>query len=192
MTDFITLPRTLGLLAGLVGLLSSAHAVEYKTVALDKSKVNFSYKQMGVTMEGQFKKFSPQLSFDPAKAAQAKASIDIELASVDAGSAEADEEVVGKSWFNVKSFPKANFVSTQVKAAGPHQFDVTGKLTIKGQSRDVAFVLKHTPQGSNGVLSGGFVIHRGDFSIGEGPWAKFDIVANDIQVNFQLTAQPGK
>jgi len=183
---------SLALLVGLWGATQAAQAVEYKAVALDKSKVTFSYKQMGVAMDGQFKKFTPQLSFDPAKPANAKASIEIELASVDAGSSEADDEVVGKAWFNVKSFPKANFVSTQVKAAGPNQFDVTGKLTIKGQSRDVAFVLKHTPQGSNGVLSGGFVIHRGDFSIGEGPWAKFDIVANDIQVNFQLTAQPGK
>ena len=190
MTEINT--RSLTLLATLAFGLPAAHAVEYKNVALDKSKVTFNYKQMGVAMDGQFKKFSPQLSFDPAKAAQAKASIEIELASVDAGSAEADDEVVGKSWFNVKSFPKAMFVSTQVKPAGPNQFDVTGKLTIKGQTRDVAFVLKHTPQGANGVLSGGLVIHRGDFSIGEGPWAKFDVVANDIQINFQLTAQPGK
>jgi polyisoprenoid-binding protein YceI len=184
--------KIFALLATLACTLPAAHAVEYKTVALDKSKVAFNYKQMGVAMDGQFKKFSPQLSFDPAKAANAKASIEIELASVDAGSAEADDEVVGKSWFNVKSFPKATFVSTQVKPAGTNQYDVTGKLTIKGQTRDVAFVLKHTTQGSNGVLSGGFTIKRGDFTIGEGPWAKFDVVANDIQINFQLTAQPGK
>jgi polyisoprenoid-binding protein YceI len=192
MTEFNTLTRALALLASLACTLPAAHAVEYKTVALDKSKVTFNYKQMGVAMDGQFKKFSPQLSFDPAKAVNAKASLEIELASVDAGSAEADDEVVGKSWFNVKSFPKALFVSTQVKPAGTHLYEVAGKLTIKGQTRDVTFVLKHTPQGSNALLSGGFAIKRGDFTIGEGPWAKFDVVANDIQINFQLTAQPGK
>jgi polyisoprenoid-binding protein YceI len=184
--------KALALLAALVCGLPAAHAVEYKTVALDKSKLTFNYKQMGVAMDGQFKKFNPQLSFDPAKTANAKASIEIELASVDAGSAEADDEVVGKSWFNAKLFPKALFVSTQIKPAGANLFEVTGKLTIKGQTRDVTFVLKHTPQGSNGLLSGGFTLKRGDFTIGEGPWAKFDVVANDIQINFQLTAQPGK
>lgn len=192
MTEFNTFTRSIVLAASLGWALPMAHAVEYKSVALDKSKVSFHYKQMGVAMDGQFKKFSPQLSFDPAKAANAKASIEIELASVDAGSAEADDEVVGKSWFNVKSFPKATFVSTGIQPAGPNQFDVTGKLTLKGQTRDVAFVLKHTPQGANGVLSGSLVIRRGDFSIGEGPWAKFDVVANDIQINFQLTALSGK
>lgn len=176
-----------------IALLSPlAQATEYKNVALNQSKITFVYKQMGVAVEGHFQKFSPQVSFDPAKPANAKAAMDIELSSVDAGSAEADDEVVGKSWFNVKNFPKASFVATQIKAAGANQFDVTGKLTIKGQTRDVAFVMRMAPQGANAVLSGGFVIKRGEFSIGEGPWAKFDIVANDIQVNFSLTAQPGK
>ncbi len=183
---------TLALLLGLVGLAHQAQAAEYKTVAIDKSKVTFSYKQMGVSVDGHFNKFVSQMSFDPAKPANAKASIEIELASVDAGSSEADEEVMGKSWFNVKSFPKATFVSTQIKPAGTQQFEVMGKLSIKGQTRDIAFALKHTPQGVNGVFTGGFTLKRGDFTIGEGPWAKFDIVANDIQVNFQLTAQPGK
>jgi len=176
-----------------IGLISPlVQATEYKTVALNQSKITFIYKQMGVAVEGHFQKFSPQVSFDPAKPANAKAAMDIELSSVDAGSAEADDEVVGKSWFNVKSFPKASFVATQIKAAGANQFDVAGKLTIKGQTRDVAFVMRLVPQGANAVLSGGFVIKRGDFAIGEGPWAKFDIVANDIQVNFSLTAQQGK
>jgi len=42
------------------------------------------------------------------------------------------------------------------------------------------------------VFNGGFVIRRAEFSIGEGMWAKFDVVANDIQVNFQLVANAGK
>jgi len=195
MTELNTLLRPLAplaLFAGLTCALPGAQAVEYKTVALDKSKVTFNYKQMGVAMDGQFRKFSVQLNFDPAKAANAKATIEIDLASVEAGSAEADDEVVGKSWFNIKTFPKASFVSTSIKPTGPTQFEVTGKLTLKGQTRDVAFVIQHTPQGSNGLLSGGLVIRRGDFSIGEGPWAKFDVVANDIPIHFQLTAQPGK
>ena len=62
---------------------TTAHAVEYKAVAAEKSQITFHYKQMGVAMEGQFKKFSAQLNFDPAKPAAAHAQIDIDLASVD-------------------------------------------------------------------------------------------------------------
>ena len=186
--------KTLGLAAiGMSVLLdASAGAAEYKAVQLDKSKVTFQYKQMGVAMDGRFKKFNAEVLFDPAKPATAKAQVDIDLTSVDAGSSEADDEVVGKSWFNTKAFPKATFVAHQIKPAGTNQFDVSGVLTIKGKSQDIKFPLKLTAQGNVGVFTGGFVIRRGDFTIGEGIWAKFDVVANDIQVYFQLTANSGK
>ena len=174
------------------GLAMSAGAVEYKTIQPEKSKVTFQYKQMGVAMDGQFKKMAAQLSFDPAKPAAAQALIEIDLASIDAGSSDADDEVVGKAWFNTKAFPKATFVARQIKPTGTNQFEVTGALTIKGKSQDIKFPLKFAAQSSTGVFSGGFVIRRADFAIGEGIWAKFDVVANDIQVNFQLTAVSGK
>ena len=172
--------------------LSSAQAATYQTVVPEKSSITFAYKQMGVAMDGKFKKFNAQLSLDTAKTDKTKGSIDIDLASIDTGSSEADQEVVGKSWFNVKAFPKASFVSKQIKATAANQFEVSGVLTIKGKSQDIKFPLKYAAQGNAGVFSGGFVMRRGDFAIGEGIWAKFDVVANDIQVNFQLTANPGK
>lgn len=33
--------------------------------------------------------------------------------------------------------------------------------------------------------AGQFTIRRGDFAIGEGAWAAFDIVANDVTVRFR-------
>jgi polyisoprenoid-binding protein YceI len=176
----------------LAASLTPVGAVEYKAIQAEKSKVTFQYKQMGVAMDGQFKKFAAQLNFDPAKPAVAQAQIEIDLASVDAGSSDADDEVVGKGWFNVKAFPKATFVAKQIKATGANQFEAVGVLTIKGKSQDIKFPLKLAAQGNTGVFSGGFVMRRADFSIGEGMWAKFDVVANDIQVNFQLTATSGK
>lgn len=173
-------------------LAMSAGAVEYKAIQPDKSKVTFQYKQMGVGMDGRFKKFTAQLNFDPAKPANAQAQLEIDLASVDAGSSEADDEVVGKTWFNVKAFPKASFVARQIRSTGSNQFEVSGVLTLKGKSQDIKFPLQYVAQGNSGVFSGGFVMQRADFAIGEGTWAKFDVVANDIQVQFQLTAIPGK
>lgn len=173
-------------------LAFNAYAVEYKTIDAAKSNVAFSYKQMGVGMDGKFKKFSSQLSFDPAKLANAKATIEIDLASIDTGSSEADQEVTGKSWFNTNTFPKAVFVSSQIKQTAPNQFEVAGKLTIKGQTKDISFPLKQTSQGNVGVFNGSFVMRRADFNIGEGMWAKFDTVANEVQVNFQITALASK
>ena len=166
----------------------AAQAAEFNQVQADKSAINFTYQQMGVKLDGRFKKFAARLNFDPAKPTEAKTTIDVDLASVDTGAAEGDEEVAGKQWFNTKAFPTAQFVSGSVKTLGGNRYEVAGKLTIKGKTQDVVVPATFTAQGNTGVFDGAFTIRRGDFAIGEGAWAKFDIVAKDIVVKFRITA----
>jgi polyisoprenoid-binding protein YceI len=166
----------------------SAHAVEYTQVQADKSSIQFTYKQMGVAVDGRFKRFSSQIAFDPAKPAAARAAFDVELASVDTGAAEGDEEVAGKAWFNTRAFPTARFVSGSVKALGGNRYEVAGQLSIKGRTQDVVVPATFTAQGNSGVFDGSFTIRRADFAIGEGSWAKFDVVANDVQIRFRISA----
>jgi polyisoprenoid-binding protein YceI len=176
------------LIALAVALPLTTQAGEYTQVQTERSSVAFTYKQMGVAVDGRFKRFSSQLSFDPAKPAAAKATFDVELASVDTGAPEGDDEVAGKLWFNTKAFPTARFVSGSVKALGGNKYEVAGQLSIKGKTQDVVVPATFTPQGNSGVFDGAFTIRRADFSIGEGSWAKFDIVANDVLVKFRITA----
>jgi len=166
----------------------SAQAVEYTQVQPDKSAINFTYKQMGVAVDGKFRKFTSQLNFDPTKPTAAKATFEVELASVDTGAPEGDQEVAGKPWFNTKAFPTAKFVSGTVKPLGGNKYEVAGQFTIKGKTQDVVVPATFTPQGNTGVFDGNFTIRRADFSIGEGSWAKFDIVANDVVIKFRITA----
>lgn len=166
----------------------AAQAIEFSQVQPDKSAINFTYKQMGVAVDGKFKRFSSQISFDPAKPAAAKATFDVELASVDTGAPEGDDEVATKPWFNTKAFPTAHFVSGSVKALGGNRYEVAGQLTIKGKTQEVVVPATFTAQGNSGVFDGGFTIRRGDFAIGEGSWAKFDIVANEVQIKFRIAA----
>jgi polyisoprenoid-binding protein YceI len=164
-------------------LSSSAQAAHYQSVVPDKSRITFSYRQMGVAMDGRFKRFSAQLNLDTAKAEQAAGSIEIDLASIDTGSSEADQEVLGKSWFHAAAYPKARFVLTRLRPVGASDYEALGQLTIKGQTRELRAPLKLSPQG---VLTGSFVLKRADFHIGEGVWAQFDVVANEITVQFNL------
>jgi polyisoprenoid-binding protein YceI len=173
----------------LIGLLApAAHAAPFTKVQADKSSIQFSYSQMGVPMDGRFRKFAGQLIFDPAQPTKATVAIDVDLSSIDTGTPELDTEAAGKDWFNTQAFPTARFVSSGVKALGGNRYSVAGKLTIKGKSRDLVVPATFTAQGGSGVFAGSFMIRRGDFSIGEGAWSAFDIVANDIQVKFRLTA----
>lgn len=170
----------------------TAQAVEYNQLLTDKSTLSFSYKQMNVPMEGSFKRFKGQLSVDPANTANANAQFEIDVASIDVGSAEGNDEVAGKLWFNTKAHPTARFVSSAIKPLGNNRFEVSGKLTIKGKTQDVTTVASFRPEGTNAVFEGSFAIKRADFAIGEGMWADFGTVANEVQIRFRLLAAPKK
>lgn len=176
------------LLGCALGLSGHVHAETYTQFQRDKSKVTFAFSQMGVRMDGQFREFDASLSFDPSNATQGSAKIDIALASVDLGSADFDREVAGTDWFNTKTFPSASFVSSAIKPLGENRYEVSGTLTIKGQSQTVTVPAVLSKDGQTGLFEGAFTIQRGQFKIGEGAWSKFDIVADDVTVNFRIAA----
>jgi polyisoprenoid-binding protein YceI len=164
----------------------AAQAAVFQTVAVDKSQITFSFKQMGVNMDGKFKRFHAQIQWDTTQLHQAKGGIEIDLNSIDTGSNEADQEVLSKSWFHVAAYPKATFVLKSLQPLQGQSYEAKGLLTLKGQTREVVAPAALTPQG---MLTGSFVLKRADYAIGEGMWAKFDVVANEILVKFNLALQ---
>ncbi len=167
-------------------LSSQAQAAEYNQVQNNQSALTFAYKQMGVPMEGKFNKFAAQISFDPTKLASAQAHIDVSLASIDTGSADADEEVAGKLWFNAKTYPLASFVSSGVKQLAGNRYQATGKLTIKGKTLDIVAPVTFQADGNKGIFDGSFNIKRLSYGIGTGEWADLGTVADEVKIVFHL------
>ncbi len=176
----------IALAASLACTSFAAHAAPYEQVQLAHSRITFTYQQMGVKMDGSFARFSGELRFDPEAPAAAKASIEVDLASVSTGSDDGDEEIATRSWFNTSAFPSARFESTGVTGLGDNRYEVAGTLTIKGTTREVVVPARFSAQGGQGAFDGSLVIRRGDFSIGEGAWKAFDVVANDVVIQFHI------
>lgn len=152
-----------------------------------QSDVGFTFKQMGVPVEGRFKKFDAQISFDAAKPAANKVAFTVDIASATLGSPETDAELPKAPWFNTAKFPQATFASSAFKPLGGGKFEVTGKLSIKGQTRDVVVPVTMTQAGAVTTAAGVFPIKRLAFKIGENEWADTSLVADDVQVKFKLT-----
>jgi len=180
MTRTFSLPA----LALLCALAAPAFA-QQKLVSA-QSEIAFTSKQMGVPVDGRFKKFDAQVAFDPKKPEAAKISFSIDLASASLGAPETEAELVKPEWFSTKLFPQATFASSSIKATGPGKFDVAGKLSIKGASQDVVVPVVLAQAGANTTANGTFVIKRLDFKIGDGDWKDTSMVANDVQVKFKL------
>lgn len=164
-----------------------AHAATFDKFVPADSKIGFTYEQMGVSLEGEFKKFDGTLSFDPANAEAAKVTLSVPLADIDTGSSEGNDEVANADWFNTGAHPVASFESTAIRVEGDG-YHVDGNLTIKGVSKPISFPASFVENGATGTFEGKFVVQRGDFKVGEGAWSTFDIVANDVNVNFSIVA----
>jgi polyisoprenoid-binding protein YceI len=167
------------------GLLAAAPAfgadVDYAA-----SRIGFTFKQMNVPVEGTFRRFTAQLQFDAAKPDRSRAAVEVDLASIDTGSSDGDDESQHKSWFDVEAFPKATFQSNGVRRLGPDRYEISGTLTIKGHAQDVAVPVTIQRHGGTTMFDGAFTIKRLAFNIGEGVWADTDTVADEVQVRFRI------
>jgi polyisoprenoid-binding protein YceI len=155
-----------------------------------KSKVTATFKQLNVPVEARFGKFTAQISYDEARPEAAKAIVDIDVGSFDLGDPDYNKEVLKKEWFNTAEFPKASFVSSQIKPLGAGKLDVTGKLTIKGKRADVHFPLTVKKEGSSQVFEGTLPIKRLSYNIGEGEWKDTGMVADEVTIKFHIVAAP--
>jgi len=151
-----------------------------------QSEVGFVTKQMGVPVDGKFKKFDAHINLDPKKPETGNVAFSIDTGSATLGVPESDAEMPKSTWFNVAKFPQATFKSNAIKGLGNGKFEVAGKLDIKGQSRDVVVPVQITQSGGTSTATGSFVIKRLDFKIGEAEWTDTTVVANDVTVKFKL------
>ena len=152
-----------------------------------QSTISFSAKQMGVPLQGQFKKFDAKLNFDTAKPEASSIHFSVDTGSATLGSKETDAELPKADWFNVAKFPQATFDSSAVKALGGGKYQVDGKLSIKGQSQNVSVPVQLTQSGSTTTATGTLPLKRLQFKIGEGDWADTSMVADEVNVTFKLT-----
>ncbi len=166
----------------------AAYAVEYKQLQTNQSTLSFGYQQMGVAMDGRFRQFSAQIAFDPAKPERSMARFEVNLAGIDTGSKEADEEVASKLWFDAKTYPVASFVSSGLKPLGGNRYLASGKLSIKGKTLEVNAPVSFKTDGKRGIFEGRFVIKRLAYGIGTGMWSDLATVGDDIQIVFHLVA----
>lgn len=184
MISFTSPIRTIVVLVLAMAGAALVHAEQKLLPA--QSDIAFVSKQMGVAMEGHFKKFDAQIAFDPAKPETGKIALSVDIASATLGAPEMDGELPKATWFNTAKFPQATFQSTAIKGLGGGKFEVSGKLAIKGSIRDATVPVTLAQSGATTTASGVLTIKRLAFKIGENEWADTSAVADDVQIKFKL------
>jgi polyisoprenoid-binding protein YceI len=185
--------RSVVRLASLVALAAAAPMADAQDVLVDKSEIRFAAKQLGVSVEGRFRKWKANVVFLPRDLAKSKAEFDIDLASIDLASEDSEREVRDKLWFDTARFPVAHFSSTSIRDLGGDRYEVAGALTLKGIAREaVVPVAVRKDAAGNSVAEGTFNLKRLDYKIGEGMWADTETVRNEVAVRVRIVLPPAK
>jgi len=178
-------------------MATSGSAVAATAYAMDPaaSKLGFVVTQSEGDVVGRFGKFQATLAFSPEDLANSRFDVTVEATSVDTGDDERDTLIRDVDVLNVAKYPAARFVSTSIRHQNGNLYEASGKLTLRGVTRDIQLPFKWQPTQQAGhqvtLLEGETTVNRLDFGVGQGDWKDTDVVANAVKVRYSLILTPG-
>lgn len=170
----------------LVALCPAASAAHW--TVLPQSKLGFSVIWSAEPLNGEFKKWTADIEFDPADLAHSHVTAVIQTRSLVTDNPDGDDGVKGAVGFAVDQFPTARFEASAFRRLPDGSYIADGHLTIRGISKSVALPFKLSIQGNRAHMTGRTTILRTDFGVGQGEWAAPEPVAHQVTVTVDLAA----
>ena len=100
--------------------------------------VTFSYDHQGYSApQVRFNDFAIELGYDPENVEASTIAATIEVASIDTGVEKLDNHLKSADFFEVETWPRITFTSTELTQLTPTTGTMTGDLTIKGVTKPV-------------------------------------------------------
>ena len=169
---------------------SPLHAKDWQS--MKGSTLSFTSSFQGESFTGEFKRFTPQIRFDPQNPAQGRFDVLIELASADTRNTERDDTLKTGEFFDVGKIATAKFTAVKFTALAAGKFRADGFLTLRGITKPIALVFNWQPgqSGQPTILSGEAVVNRLDFRVGTGDWSDTGVLPNAVKVKTRLILAP--
>ena len=159
------------------------------TVDHEQSRLGFVADQDGGDVEGWFEAWSAQITFDPDDLMASHIIAEINMASVETGSSIQESDIRSEGLFHVEAYPQGRFESLEITATGDESYEARGELTLRETTREVVLPFTLVIDGQNAQAEGGLTIKRLDYGIGQGDWEDTSVVANEVEIFFEIEAR---
>ena len=153
------------------------------------SSMAFNIKHMNVAyFYGRFDKISGSFDLNKAKPEASSLDVTIDADSISTANDKRDGHLKSQDFFSTKEFSTLTFKSKSVKSAGENKYEVTGDLTLRGQTKPLTVTVEDTGRGPGrtGEVAGlrtTFTIKRSDFGmnfmVGKG-------LADEVEITVSL------
>lgn len=153
----------------------------------DGSELTFKATSWLVNANGRFHRFSGEVLADPKDLPAARVAVAVEAASIDTRIARRDTHLRSADFLDVEKHPTISFESTAVE---PGARSISGKLTLRGVTREVTVPL--TVELTDGVVTarGQFVVNRFDYDVSY--QSRINPVGEDVSIAFVFRARPAQ
>lgn len=157
-----------------IALLSVALVQAQTTWNIDPShsSIRFAVDHMVISeVEGIFSKYEGSVIATKDDFSDAKINFIIDVNSVNTDNAKRDEHLRSADFFETEKYPKMTFVSSSVTKTGTGKYNLKGKLTLHGVTKEIALVMTYggTTKDPWGNTKAGLkvtgVINRTDFGL---------------------------
>lgn len=166
--------RRIFMLLALTLIFSFQH-ISAQTWKVDQahSSILFSAKHNGISfVHGRFDQFEATVEGGTvADFSGAKVSFKAMVQSINTNVAPRDNHLRSADFFDVENHPSITFESTSFKKTGENEYEVTGNLTMRGNTRSISLIATHigSTKGRNGNDVVGFQlkgeVNRNDFGV---------------------------
>ena len=157
------------------------------------TQVEFSAKHLGMmTVRGHFAEVTATGEIHPEQPERSTVEASINTASIRTHNEQRDNDLRSSNFLEIEKYPTMTFKSTKLEPAGTDRYNLTGDLTIKGNTQPVTLAVVKYGEFTDPTMGHriGYAaegkINRKDFGM------KFDmmldgrfIVSNEIQINIE-------
>lgn len=172
-------------------MVQNAHSAA-RSWDLDKahSNIYFSIDHIFSKVRGHFNEFKSEVNFDPQNLQESRFAFEIMVDSIDTNIGKRDKHLLSADFFDAGKYPLISFTSEKITEAGNGVYDVSGKLTIKGEAYDLTLpltlvgVTDHPSQKGKEVagFNGEITIDRLAHKVGNGKFFDGGIIGKDVDV----------
>ncbi len=162
---------------------------ETLTISPDTSKVEFVGAKVTRSHNGSFSKFSGTIDLVSDKLENSRVTVEIDTASISADDDKLTAHLKSPDFFDVAKFPRATFVSTEIKPGGEGgaTHTITGNLEMHGVKKAITFPATIEVTSDAVTVKSEFAINRKDFGILY-PGMQDDLIRDDVLMKLSINA----
>ena len=159
----------------------------------ETSSIEWTGAKVTGSHPGGFKSWRGTLHYVPGAPEKSKLEIEIDADSLWTN----DDKLLGHlrspDFFDVAKFPKATFVSTEIRPGGDKgaTHTIVGNLTLHGVTKSITFPVTFKEEGSQLTADSEFAINRKDFGIVY-PGAPDDLIRDEVVIKLKVKAEAPK